>query len=268
MTRSTTKPLIALLVAAGIAGCGSDTATAPVSHSLDVSTEISAMANGSTGGLSGVSSLLSLPVTTNFPIVVPSSCAYLSATQGFVCPTATANGLTFDISYFLSDASGHSQSAPDVNTTASIRAVADTRGTVNLPASTGSLGTVTLSDHTDMTMSGLLASNRLLNGTSTSHYDVTTTGTVTSHGLVDLSTAAANVVLPREGASPAWPLSGTVTSNVTAVTSIGFLPSVTTTGKTVVTFNGSSTPTVVVTVAGLVRTCKIDLTGKTAPICS
>jgi hypothetical protein len=262
------RPALALLAAATIAGCGSDSSTAPVPHSLDVSAEISAMANGSVNGLAGVSSLLSLPASSTLPTVFPSACAYSTATQGFTCPTAVSNGLTFDISYFLADVSGRSQTAPDVNSTASIRAVADTRGTEELPSTAGTLSSVTLTDHSDMTMSNLLGSNRLLNGTSTSHFDVTTTGAATIHALVDAATTTANVALAQEGAAAAWPSTGTVTTNVTAVTSVGFLPSVITTAKSVVTFNGTSTPTVVVTAAGVVRTCKIDLAGRTAPTCT
>ncbi len=262
------RPALAILVAATLAGCGADSSTAPVPHSLDVSTEIAAMANGSVSGLAGVSTLLSLPASTAQPTVFPSACAYSAATQGFSCPTAAVNGLTFDISYFLTDASGRSQTAPDVNATASIRAVADTRGSEELPSTAGTLSTVTLTDHSDMTVSNLLGSNRLLNGTSASHFDVTSTGVTTVHSLVDAGTTAANIVLAQEGAAAAWPASGTVTTNVTAVTSIGFLPSVITTGKSVVTFNGTSTPSVVVTVAGVTRTCKIDLAGRTAPTCS
>jgi hypothetical protein len=34
-----------------------------------------------------------------------------------------------------------------------------------------------------------------------------------------------------------------------------------------VTFDGTSTPTVVLTIAGAVRTCKIDLSGHAQPSC-
>ena len=271
MNRSVVPLAMALAVAATVAACSADTTSSPTDptpHQLDVSTEIAAMANGSVGGIPGVSSLLSLPTTTTLPAVVPAACAYSSTTQGFTCPEATVQGLTFDIAYYLSDANGHSQSAPDVNTTAAVRVVADTRGTVSLPASVGAATSVALTDHTDMTMSGLLAASRALNGTSVSHYDVSTTGTTQAHSLIDMTTTSTNVMLPAEGSNTRWPASGTVTTDATAVTSIGFLPSVTSHARAVVTFDGTSTPTVVVTVGGVVRTCKIDLSGRTQPSCS
>ena len=265
------RSAMALAVAATVAACSADSSstTAPLgAHQLDVSTEIAAMANGSVGGIPGESSLLSLPTSTTLPAVVPAACAYSSTTKGFTCPTATVQGLTFNITYYLSDVNGVSQSAPDVNTTASIRVVADTRGTVSLPSNVGSGTSVTLTDHSDMTMSGLQAANRALNGTSVSHYDVSTTGTTPAHSLIDMTTTSTNVMLPPEESASHWPMSGTVTTDATAVTSIGFLPSATTNARALVTFNGTSTPTVVVTVAGVVRTCKVDLSGRAQPSCS
>jgi hypothetical protein len=271
MHKMMNRSAIVLAVAVTMAGCSGDSATSttgPKPHQLDVSTEIAAMANGSVGGIPGESSLLSLPTSTTLPAIVPSACAYSSTTQAFTCPAATVQGLTFNVSYYLSDANGASQSAPDVNSTASIRVVADTRGTVSLPSTVGSSTSVTLSDHADMTMSGLLATSRALNGTSVAHFDVSTTGSTSAHSLIDMTTTTTNVMLPPEGSATAWPTSGTVTTDATAVTSIGFLPSVTTNARAVVTFDGTSSPTVVVTVAGVVRTCKIDLTGRAQPSCS
>ncbi|HEY4219338.1 MAG TPA: hypothetical protein VGM67_19475 [Gemmatimonadaceae bacterium] len=270
MKMNINRSAIAMAIVVSVVGCSdsSSSATGPTLHQLDVATEISAMSNGGVGGTPGVSTLLALPTSTTLPAVVPSACAYSTTTGGFTCPTAAANGLTFDISYYLSDAAGNSQTSPNVNTTASIRVVADTRGTVSLASSVGSVASATLSDHTDMTMSGLQAANRALNGTSVSHYDVTTTGSTSTHALIDATTTAANVILPPEGSTSQWPASGTVTTDATAVTSIGFLPSITTNARAVVTFDGSSTPTVVVTLAGVVRTCKIDLSGRGQPTCS
>jgi hypothetical protein len=273
MKRSNVRTLIAAVSAALVAGC-SDSPSGPATpppQSLDLSAILSQMSLGRVGSVPGASAVIALPAATAVPGVAPSACPYSAATQGFTCPTVTSGGLTFDISYFLYDAAGHAQSQPDAATTASVRTVVDTKGTLTLPESDGIGGTVALADHSDMTMSGLLTATRTLNGNGTSHYDMTLSGTTALHALVDATTATKNVVLPAhsDATSAAWPLSGTITSDSKTVATIGGFAATTTTSHAVITFNGTSTATIVFTAGStLTTTCTVDLTGKSPPVCS
>jgi hypothetical protein len=180
--------------------------------------------------------------------------------------------LTWDISYFLYDAAGHAQSQADAATTAAVRTVVDTKGTTSLPPANGITANVSLSDHSDMTMSGLLTATRKLSGTGASHYDMTLSGAASLHAVIDMTTATNNVVVPApsDATSPAWPLSGTITADSKSVTSIGGVGAVTTTTHAVITFDGTSTATIVYTtsLSATATTCKVDLTGKSPPVCS
>lgn len=274
MLGSNARGFIALLAAATLAACGSDKATAPAAVTvppIDLTAVLSQLSLGGLDNIPSVASLLGLPTSLASPTVVPASCTYAATSHGFACPTVSAQGVSFDLTYYLYDAAGQPQSQTSgINTTtASIRTVTDSKGTLTLP----NLGVTTRSaaivSHSDNTMSGLLATNAMLNGTSTVHYDLTTSGPPVDHAVVDVTSATSNVVLPaRTAPSPSYPLSGTLTSDVKNVSSSGILAGVTTSARLAVTFNGTSSPPATITVAGITRTCKIDLSGHTAPTCS
>jgi hypothetical protein len=276
MTRSTSRALIAALAAALVAGCGSDSPNEPATqqqqHTLDVAAILSEMSIGRAGTVPGASTVLALPATVGVPTIALSACPFSASGQGFTCPTVTSGGLTFDISYFLYDASGHAQSAADAATTASVRTVVDTKGTTSVPSANGVSGTVVIVDHSDMTMSGLLTPPHTLNGNGTSHYDLTLTGATPLHAVIDMTSATRNVVLPTQSdtSSPAFPLSGTITTDSKTVTSIASIGTVTATAHSVITFNGSGKATIVYTtsLSAAVTTCTVDLTGKSPPVCS
>ncbi|MGE5102398.1 MAG: hypothetical protein ACM3SX_20625 [Deltaproteobacteria bacterium] len=271
MTRWTFRSLIATASVALVAGCGSDSPSSP-SRTLDLSAVLSQMSLGRVSSVPGASAVISLPATAGVPTIVPSACTYSPTLQGFACPTTSSGGLTFDIAYFLYDAAGHTQSQADANTTASVRTVVDAKGTVTLPQSSGLTGTVVVADHNDMTMSGLLTTMHTLNGTGTSHYDLTLTGNPSLHSVIDMTTVTKDLTFANQsdGTSPAWPSSGTITTDSKNATALGTLGAVTTSSHAVITFNGTSTATIVFTTSATttVTTCKIDLTGKTAPVCS
>lgn len=273
MTRSTLRSLIAAVSAALVAGCGSDSPSGPATqqHTLDLAAILSQMSVGSVSAVPGASSVIAVPATATVPHVTPSACAYSPATQGFICPTVTSGTLTFDISYFLYDAAGHTQSQADAGTTAAVRTVVDAKGTTTLPESNGTSGTVILSDHTDMTMSGLLTTTHTLNGNGTSHYDMTLTGATALHAVIDMTTVTKDLMLPTQSdaATPPWPLSGTITTDGKTVATVGTLAATTTTSHSVITFNGTGTATIVFTTSvGAAITCTMDLTGKSPPVCS
>ena len=246
------------------AGCGSDAPTTPSSSSnpLDLTSVFAQMSSADASSLGSARSLLGVPALV-VPTTLPSACSFSSTVQGFVCPSKTSAGLTVGFTYFLYDAAGHTQSSADATTTDAVRAVADVKGTIATQFNAIN-ATMAVDDHSDMTLKGLLSANRTLNGTSTSHLDLTTTGSASTHSTFDLATTTANVVLPKAAGS--WPASGTVTSDGTAKTNVG-ANAVTLDLHQVVTFNGTSIVTVTTTVAGHTSTCKIDLSGKTAPVC-
>lgn len=266
---STTTPrvltaLTSLLAAALIAGCSSDSPTNPSSQSLDLASVFSQMSIGNVNAIPGASVALSLPATATPPAIVPSACSYSAASGSFTCPPVTAGGLTFTMSYYLYDASGHAQSQPDPSTTASVRTVTDASGTVGLPTSGVNTGsTIALTSHQDMTLSGLLTNTRTLNGGGKSHYDFASAGTQL---LADDTTTTANVVLPESGGASKWPQSGTITTDMTT-SATGVIAGNFTT-HSVITFNGTSTITVAVLSGVLSTTCAIDLTGKTPVSCT
>jgi len=237
--------LVALAGVLAIAGCqSSDDATAPLSSStLDLSSLLSEMAAGSANipsslGVAG----FAVPVV---PPVVPSSCQYSASIQGFTCGTLASNGVTFGATLFLLDAAGNFQTQPDAATTAAIRTVTDMTGTTKLEQS-GS-GSLSLTSHQDMTLSGLLSGTHVINGTGTSHTDITLTAPTAMHAVTDQKSVTANVTVPKAGSATRWPTSGTITTDATTTSQSGS-QSITGTVHSVLTFNGSSTATTTTTI--------------------
>jgi len=265
------RVLLGSVVASAIvlASCQSNDTTGPSSgNTLDLSALIAEMGIGS-GNVSGSVGVVGIGVPSTSPIV-PSSCQYSASTHGFTCATVTSNGLTFNATYFLLDAGGHFQSQPDASTTDAIRTVADVSGTIKLDQA-GNSGSMTLASHQDQTLSGLLAGTHVLNGTTTTHSDITLTAPSAMHAVSDSKSVSTNITLPKAGASSHWPTSGTMTTDATTTTQFG-AQSVTGTTHSVLTFNGSSTATVTTTITSgstsFSTTCKVDLTGASPAVCN
>jgi len=269
--KSQRRVLAASVVASTIAlaGCNSSDATGPSSSNpIDLGALIVEMGVGS-GNVAGSIGVGGVAIPAMVPLV-PSSCQYSATVQGFACPTLTSNGITFNATFFLLDASGHFQSQPDANTTAAFRTVADMSGTIKLDQA-GSSGSMTLVSHQDQTLSGLLTGAHVLNGTTTTHSEITLTAPSAMHGVVDSKSVTANVALPKSGDSNHWPASGTITTDATSTTQFGS-QSVTGTTHSVLTFNGSSTVTITSTIStgggSITTNCTINLAGASAPVCS
>jgi hypothetical protein len=253
-----------------VLGACSDTsnAVAPVQPpTIDVGKLLDALSFADLNAFLGLRGLLGAPSTGNSPTIIPSVCTYSAGTQSFVCPGSTVGGVTYATSYFLYNGASQPQSAVDPATTASIRALINATGTATLPVTNGVGGTVSVTRRADLTFSGLQTTTRVLNGTTIEHDDVTTTGALGARSSIDLTTTSNNIVLPLQTASSRWPISGTLTSDVVAVTTLPPLPAVNTTAHAVLTFNGTSQVTVVTNVSGVVKTCRIDLAGGASPVC-
>jgi len=233
------------------AGC-SDSATAPSSPSVpDIATLLAEM---SPSGLSSVASLASPAVGASLQsagVPDPNRCPYSSSTGFFVCPTTTANGLTFTEMFRLIDATGNSQSAPDAQTTA-----IETKTTV-LGTITASASTYHVDGSSDQTLSGIRTNSHTLNGTSTTHVTgQEQVGTLTVPLDQTVKETMTNLVLPNAKAGQKWPQSGSLTvhvSNNASSTNFGDEVNI------VITFNGSSTATVTFTDYFGTRTCTVDM---------
>lgn len=270
MVHSSARPGTVLLVLAIVAaGCASDRATGPVAHPMDVGPILGAMVQGGLGVVNAATAGVSPASSPGAAGVAPLGCAYAAATKNFVCPTVTQGGVTISQAYTLYDAAGNPQSQADSLTTASIRLVTSMTGTETVSDS-GFGSTLALALHDDETVSGVNTGHYLLNGTLTS----TVGGTITQAGMTQAFSVAetartANVALPTPGppGSPVrWPLSGTVTVDLTITEGSGASATVVTAHE-VFTFNGTSTVSIVVTIGGVTSTCSWNFAGTAGPVC-
>jgi hypothetical protein len=177
-------------------------------------------------------------------------CAYAADSQRFVCPPATASGLTINQSFTLLTASGAKQSAFDHATTESVRANTKVAGSV---AQDGA--TLTLDAEEQLTLSGLVTGAHTINGTGTAHI----VGTLPEGSVLDISmtSSIASLVIPASTTPGAqvWPVSGTIVVETSA--SLTGFPS--STSRLTLMFNGTSKVNVTVTEDGVTQTCQQDL---------
>lgn len=244
----------ALMVACSVAAaCGDGTGPQDVSVD-DVLADVSAGQSFAASGI-GFLGATALPQPA---AMHHANCAFSSGT--FVCPTATVNGITFNRSFQLLDASGTPQAAFDRATTAAVRTVTDVSGRIT-STTDGTTRTVDITAHQDATLSGLLTGTHVLNASGTGNAAITGGGL--NHSLATAQTVT-NLELPRRDSETRYPKSGVVATQA-VLTGPGFSNTMTVT----LTFDGSSTATLVITNMGITRTCKIDLSqSHAAPDCT
>lgn len=144
--------------------------------------------------------------THSEPRPAPPKCVYSSSTGLFVCPAVVEHGLTTVRSYGFLDAQGHPMTSRVVGQTASVRYLTTTDGTLVKDAN------FTSSTHRvrDQTVSGLLGSSRIWDGTGAS----ADTNTHTEHETVRkyvgtaVDTMRAVTYLEHHDQHP-YPVSGT-----------------------------------------------------------
>jgi len=247
--RTTARLLSAALLVAA-AACGSDAATSPTpnaSANLDrafAELQIPALASYSGTAASAIAAIT--PSITD-----RSPCAYTPATQSFVCPTQSVSGLTVAASYSLLSATGAAQPAFDPATTNAVHTDARATGTVTSGATK-----LTVDAKQTLSLSGLLSERHVLDGTGTTAVNgVLAQSTGTTPVALTATTTIAQLVFPPSGSNARWPLSGTITS--VSSTTIGAFPAIA--ARVVVTFNGTSSAGVDVSIAGVDSHCTIDL---------
>lgn len=160
---------------------------------------------------------------------------------------------TRDVTFY--DADGNVQNAYDPVTTDSIHVVLEVSGSVSRGSWSASI------DRTrDMTISGLEGqeTTRIFNGTGTETVSRSRTDSAGTTSSFDMNGAITidSLVVPVPGSTPRWPLSGTVTRQMTVNVVNGPNGDQTKTVTAVITFDGTSTATL--TVNG--QTMQIDLT--------
>lgn len=195
------------------------------------------------------------------PITMPSAaqCFYNSKSQFFSCPSTTRNGLTFTLAYQLLDASGTIQTAFNPTTTAAIRTVSDLSGTFTPPP--GSVAsTITMSGGSDQTLSGLLTRTHTLNGTGIWRSTMVVGST---SGNMTTSSTITGLVLPQRDSPNQYPQAGSIAMDLT-----GNFATTTVVSRIVMTFNGTSTMTMVMTINGITTNCTLDMANPSAtPSC-
>jgi hypothetical protein len=262
MTLHTFRILLGGLGLSAVAACAADSVQAP-SSTVDVGAALAQARLGSLASYNGAAAALGVASTSAAPTLSTSSCTFSDAMQGFTCPAKTAGGLTFTTSYFLYDAAGQPQSSSSGDV-AAVRAVVDANGTVTHDVNGGTVSAV-VAHHSDMRVDGLIAGPRIVHGTSIDHDELTTSGSTSAQTVIDMTSTTTNLVLPS--ATSKWPQAGAIVGDATVVTTLGELPPTTTKVHSVLTFDGSSTATLVATVSGHTTTCAIDLTGQNGPVC-
>ncbi|MBC7791630.1 MAG: hypothetical protein H7Z74_16915 [Anaerolineae bacterium] len=140
-------------------------------------------------------------------------CDFSVSTGRFVCPDHTRGGITLARSFALLDAQSQPQSAFDASTTASANFVTTISGAI-----TRENFSATFSRQRNITVSGLAGneSTHIINGTGATsntrsrHSD---DGPERSYAMTE-TTNIVNVVVPFPHSSGAWPLSGSVTRQI------------------------------------------------------
>lgn len=133
-------------------------------------------------------------------------CGYVAASESFVCPVITSDGMRLERSYILLDAAGNRQAAFSPTTTAAVRTTMHISG-----RSTEAGSDFTFDELDDRTVSGLLTSRHVLDGTST----MSMSGTMPAPGSTSAmmrgsqTTKIESLVLPSR--DNRWPGPGTMT---------------------------------------------------------
>jgi hypothetical protein len=168
-----------------------------------------------------------------------------------VCTGITIAGGTMTGWYELLDAAGRRQSAFDAATTAALHSVTDLSATLTSTASTG----VSMVQHSDMTLGGLLTGTHTLSGTSNSTTSFNSGGATTT---ITGMQAVQNLVLATGTSAGQWPQSGSIAMSLNFGDGSGAAM------QSTLTFNGTSIATMTTTSFGTTRTCTIDLANPTA----
>lgn len=191
---------------------------------------------------------------------IDATCTFAAGTGDVTCAPATRDGITVARVYTFKTTAGTAQQRPD-SLTNSERARITVSGTTTRMRRDSV--TTTVSHTSDRTVTGLAAgaTQRTVNGTAS--------GTETSSGLnrdavrftsVRVSgDTTQGLVIPVSTTGPSYPTAGTVRREMkVTITLAGGTPT-TSTRREVITYNGSTSATVVITTNGTSKTCTLPL---------
>jgi len=218
--------------------------------------------------------------------------AFNAGTGWFVCTPITNNGITFNQQIQYKNTAGTVQSALDTATTNSVQVKSTVAGTISFvrdstraswegrkgPPHFGHLigdsttvltANTTLNHTSDRTVTGLASGStkRTVNGTSQG--EESTTGT-SSKGNFTAKRVAADtskgVEVPIIDGKPTYPTAGTVIRVMNASVTFAGSAATTASRKEVITYDGSATAKVVITINGDTKTCTMALP-RGRPVC-
>lgn len=218
--------------------------------------------------------------------------AFNAGTGWFVCTPITNNGITFNQQIQYKNTAGTVQSALDTATTNSVQVKSTVAGTISFvrdstraswegrkgPPHFGHLigdsttvltANTTLNHTSDRTVTGLASGStkRTVNGTSQG--EESTTGT-SSKGNFTAKRVAADtskgVEVPIVDGKPTYPTAGTVIRVMNASVTFAGSAATTASRKEVITYDGSATAKVVITINGDTKTCTMALP-RGRPVC-
>lgn len=212
--------------------------------------------------------------------------AFDASTGWFVCTPVTTNGISVTQQMQYKTTAGAIQSAFDTATTNSVQVRSTINGTLSYvkdstrgpswggrrgPPHIGRLigdsttvltANTTVAHRSDRTVTGLAtgSTRRTVNGTSSG--EESTTGT-TSDGTFTARRSAADttrgIVIPITDGKPTYPVEGTVIRTMNASFTLEGKTPVTASRREVITYDGSSTATIVITINGDTKTCTMAL---------
>jgi hypothetical protein len=191
-----------------------------------------------------------------FDIRPTGNCSF-SASTGLVTCTSTRDGLSITRTYSFKTAAGTVQQAPD-STTNTVVAHVEVSGTTTRRDSV----TATVRHVSDLTVTGLAkgSTQRTVNGTSAGSENLSGTsdkGAFTASRVVGDSTT--NLVIPIQEGRPTYPTSGTVIRSMRATVTFAGQSPESRSRREVITYNGTSTATIVITENGATKTCQLPL---------
>jgi hypothetical protein len=193
---------------------------------------------------------------TGVPELGAVACPYNASSKYFICADQTTNGLTVSHRYQIISTGGAPMSLFDPMAVGGIRSVVDVNGTLDLSDGGGDPTTLTIDSHADHVLSGLQGTTRTVNGSGTANLSLTTSGQTFN---VTTSHTITNLVLPPEPGPGAYPVSGSITTTASAP-QVNF--------SATMTFNGTSTVTIVTVMNGQSQSCTYDLaTPETPAVC-
>jgi hypothetical protein len=189
-------------------------------------------------------------------VVNAEGCSFSEATGDVTC-IHTRSGLTITRIMSWKTAEGTAQSRPD-NTTNSSRARVTVTGTLTRPNGTTSI----VDNASDRTVTGLAVGSTQRTVDGESRGSETTSG-INRQGQPFTAERLAGdtvegVIVPLEEGRPTYPTAGTVTRVMSVTMTVGG-NTTTRSRREVITYDGSATATIVITVNGESKTCSLPL---------